>query len=203
MLKDLGKPDATSISVEDATAITKAFTDTVLNGDGIVIPRVHLRCRSDEVHRGRYRALGGVTDRSGKPGLDEAKADELFEAVDARVGWLVKGRDPALLPLGAGTAAAACAVDGVARKARRLLTRCRVAAFDPRGATTLAGQDAELVALGSRTLSSEMRSSRASRSQGSDRRRACRCAWGSTGLVRAADPFVEQAGHPISAQRTY
>lgn len=153
MLKDLGKPDATSISVADAAEIKKAFSETVLNGDGIVIPASTddadlKKCIEDAV-----TCVGGITDRSGKPGLDKAKADELFAAVDQRWAWLAKGKDPAVLPLGAGTAAAAAALEAMRAKLDDYFTRCQVAAYDPRGATTLAGQDAELVALSARSLS--------------------------------------------------
>ncbi len=153
MLKELGKPDATSISVDDATAMKKAFSETVLNGDSIVIPASSpladlTRCIEDGI-----TCVGGVTDRSGKPGLDQAKADELFAAVDQRVAWLTRGKDPALLPLGPATAAAATAVDGVREKIEDFFTRCKVAAYDSRGASTLAGQDAELIALSTRSLS--------------------------------------------------
>ena len=153
MLKDLGKGDATSVSVADATAITKAFSETVLNGDGIVIPGSTddpeiKKCIEDGI-----LSVGGVMDRSGKEGLDQAKADELFAAIDLRAAWLVKGRDSALLPLGTGTPAAAVALDGVKAKIDDYFTRCKVAAFDARGVSTLAGQDAELIALSARTLS--------------------------------------------------
>ncbi len=154
MLKDLGKADAASISVDDATAITKAFSDTVLNGDGIVIPGSTddpevKKCIEDGI-----LSFGGVTDRSGKEGLDQAKADELFAAIDLRAAWVTKGKDTALLPLGAGTAAAVAALDGVKAKIEDYFTRCKVAAYDARGVTTLAGQDAELIALSARSLSS-------------------------------------------------
>lgn len=153
MLKDLGKPDATSISVADAAAITKAFAETTLNGDGIVIKESAsdpdlAKCIEDGV-----AALGGVIDRSGKPGLDQAKADELFAAVDARAAWLAKGKDKALLPLGDATPAAHAALEGVRAKIDDFFTRCRVAAFDARGAAVLAGQESELIALSSRSLS--------------------------------------------------
>ncbi len=153
MLKDLGKADATSISVADATAIAKAFSETVLNGDAIVIPGSSTvpeltKCIEDGV-----TCVGGVIDRSGKPGLDQAKADELFAAVDLRVAWLTRGKEPALLPLGPSTAAAAAAVDGVREKIEDYFTRCKVAAYDTRGANTLSGQDAELIALSTRSLS--------------------------------------------------
>ena len=154
MLKDLGKADATSVSVDDATAITKAFSETVLNGDGIVIPGSTddpeiKKCIEDGI-----LSFGGVIDRSGKEGLDQAKADELFAAIDLRAAWFTKGKDTALLPLGAGTAAAVAALDGVKAKIDDYFTRCKVAAFDARGVTTLAGQDAELIALSARALSS-------------------------------------------------
>ncbi len=154
MLKDLGKGDSATISVEDATAITKAFAETVLNGDGIVIPGSTDDADLKKCIEDGIASLGGVTDRSGKPGLDQAKADELFAAIDTRVAWLRKGKDTVLLPLGAGTPAAAAAVDGVKAKIDDYFTRCKVAAFDARAVATLSGQDADLIALSSRTLSS-------------------------------------------------
>jgi hypothetical protein len=152
MLADLGKPIATAIGVEDVTAITAAFADTVLNGDGIVIPG-----SSDEPDLRRaiedgIRCLGGVTDRSGAPGLDRAKAEQLWAAVDARAGWLAEDSAAHRRPLGAGTAAAAAALAAVRGKLEDYFTRCRVASFDPRGAAALGGQDAELVALSARAL---------------------------------------------------
>ena len=46
MLKDLGKADADVITIADADAIQKAFAETKLNGDGIVIAVVDRRRRS-------------------------------------------------------------------------------------------------------------------------------------------------------------
>ncbi len=153
MLKDLGKPDATSISVDDAKAITKAFADTLLNGDGIVIPASTSDAELRQVIEDAITCVGGVPDRSGKPGLDQARADEMFAAVDLRAAWIAKGTDAALLPLGAATAAAATALLAVSDKLEDFFTRCRVTAFDPRAAAALGGTDADLVALASRTLS--------------------------------------------------
>ncbi len=153
MLKGLGKPDASSISVADATAIAKAFSETVLNGDSIVIPASTQLTELTKCIEDGITCVGGVMDRSGKLGLDQAKADELFTAVDQRVAWLTRGKDPTLLPLGPATAAAAAAVDGVREKIEDYFTRCKVAAYDTRGASTLSGQDAELIALSTRSLS--------------------------------------------------
>jgi len=153
MLKDLGKPDATEISVDDASAITKAFADTVLNGDSIVIPGSTDDADLKKVVEDVIAAVGSVTDRSGKPGVDKAHADEFFAAVDLRAAWIKRGADPALSPLGEGTAAAYEAFAAVRDKLDDYFTRCRIAAFDPRGLAALAGQDAELVALAGHALS--------------------------------------------------
>jgi hypothetical protein len=152
MLSDLGKKTEASISVEDTTAITKAFAETVLNGDGIIIPG---SAKTDDVRRAIEDAIaccGSVVDRSGKPGIDAAIYDRFFAEVDRRATWLAQ-REAALAPLGAATAAAADALAAVQAKIADYFTRCRIAAFDPRGAAALAGQEPALVALGARTLS--------------------------------------------------
>jgi hypothetical protein len=151
MLSDLGKPEASSISFVDTLAITKAFAETVLNGDGIVIPD---SAKTDDVRRtisDAIRCLGSVPDRSGKPGIDLVIATRFFEAVDARASWLA-GHEAACAPLGAATPAAAEAFAAVRAKLTDHFTRCRVAAFDPRAGAALAGQEAALLALGARSL---------------------------------------------------
>jgi hypothetical protein len=153
MLKDLGKPDATKISVDDATSITKAFADTVLNGDGVVINASTDDADLKRVIDDIIATVGSAIDRSGKPGVDKAKSDEFFAAVDARAAWLAKGSDTSLLTLGDQTAAAHAAFAAVRAKLEDYFTRCKVAAFDPRGATALGGKDEELAALATRTLS--------------------------------------------------
>ncbi len=150
MLSDLGKKAETSISVADTLAIDKAFTETVLNGDGIVIPASTDDGDVKRVIEDAIASVGGVTDRSGKPGIDQAKADEFFAAVDARATWLAKGES--LAPLGADTAAAASAYAAVRGKLEDYFTRCKVAAYDARASAALASQEPELVALATRDL---------------------------------------------------
>ena len=153
MLTDLGKQDATSISVEDTNAITKAFEGTLLNGDGIVIPASTEDTDVRHAIEDAIAAVGSATDRSGKPGISQTHADTLFAAVDARAAWIERGKASELLPLGDKTAAAADALAAVRDKLDDYFTRCRVAAYDPRGATTMGGQEDALVALAARSLS--------------------------------------------------
>ncbi|HSR97033.1 MAG TPA: hypothetical protein VLM79_08295 [Kofleriaceae bacterium] len=156
MLSDLGKPDAKAITVEDSAAVTKAFADTVLNGDGIVIPASTEDAELRKVIEDAIARVGSVTDRSGKPGIDTALAQAFFTDVDTRAGWLAEGKAAAVValgPPGPATGAASEALAAVRAKIEDYFTRCRVAAFDARGATALAGQEPELVALGARMLS--------------------------------------------------
>jgi len=85
--------------------ITKAFSETVLNGDGIVIPASTDDTELQKVIEDAITCVGAVVDRSGKPGIDQALADKLFAEVDAYAAWLV-GRGDAIAVLGDRTATA-------------------------------------------------------------------------------------------------
>jgi hypothetical protein len=153
MLSDLGKRDASSITVADTDAVTKAFADTLLNGDGIVIPGSTEDADLRKAIEDAIASVGSKTDRSGKPGVDTELAIAFFAEVDARASWLAAGKADAVLALGAETAAAADAFAAVRAKIEDYFTRCRIAAFDERGAAAMAGQEPDLVALGAHTLS--------------------------------------------------
>ncbi|HTR49592.1 MAG TPA: hypothetical protein VMJ10_02730 [Kofleriaceae bacterium] len=152
MLSDLGKQSEKAITVADTVAVTKVFAETVLNGDGIVIPGSAKQDDLRKVIEDAIACVGSVVDRSGKPGIDQARADEFFREVDVRAGWLAK-QAAAIAPLGEGTAAAHAAFVAVRAKIADYFTRCKIAAFDSRGLAALAGQEPALVALGARTLS--------------------------------------------------
>lgn len=151
MLADLDKRDAKAITIDDTIAVTKAFTDTVLNGDGIIIPASAEEGPVRTAIEEAIATVGSVTDRSGKPGIDKALADQFFADVDKHVAWLDSGADAR--PLGDDTEAAAEALRVVREKLEDYFTRCRLAAFDPRAQAALAAQESELLAISTKTLS--------------------------------------------------
>jgi hypothetical protein len=153
VLADLGKKDATAISVADAGAVQEAFTKTVLNGDGIIIADSTDDADLKKAIEDTSAAHGTVTDRSGKPGIDQAKLDAFFADVDAAAAWSKQASaDAAVLPLGDATAAAAEAMNAVAAKLDDYFARCRLAAFDGRAVATLSGQDADFQAMAGKSL---------------------------------------------------
>jgi hypothetical protein len=159
LLVDLGKPGAGKVSLDDTTSAEQQLAEKRFNGDGVIPPEC---CdgdaeggSSDEVRAVIAEIMqthGSVPDRSGKPGIDQARADAFFAEARALVAWR-ETADAAVLPLGDATMAAGDAVRAVRSKIEDYFTRCRLAAFDPRAAAALGASDAELAALSAHELS--------------------------------------------------
>jgi hypothetical protein len=145
------KKDAKVVALADTAVGEKMFSETRFNGDGVV-PVDAAEGDTCAVIEDIIKVKGAVTDRSGKPGVDQAKVDQFFAEAKAYRDWLAKA-DAASQPLGDATADAAHAVRAVSAKIDDYFTRCRMAAFDPRAAVALAGADADLAALSPKQLS--------------------------------------------------
>ncbi len=154
LLADLGKRDAGNVSLADATSADQRLAEKPFNGDGVVPPD---SCEDDALRAviaDIVASHGAVADRSGKPGIDQPRADAFFAEARALVAWH-DGADAAARPLGDATPAAAEAVRAVRTKVDDYFARCRLAAFDPRAAAALNVSDAELAALSGRELSAQ------------------------------------------------
>ncbi len=152
ILVNLGKPEATAISLDDASDANKIFANTVFNGDGVIITESAKDAATKAVINDIMACFGFVNDRSGKPGIDQAKADAFFAEGAAFAAWTAKG-DASVLPAGAGTSAAHAAVKAVKAKVDDYFGRCRLAAFDPRTVALLNRTEAEYAALVAKDLS--------------------------------------------------
>ena len=134
ILRQLGKASAEVITVEDASAATKSFANTVFNGDGVIIPESAEEPAIQQVVREAMAAVGSVIDRSGKPGIDTAKLEEFFGELTRFEAWVSASESDAekILPAGPGTAAAMAAVQAVKVKIDDYFGRGRLAAFEGR-----------------------------------------------------------------------
>ena len=134
ILVNLGKGDATAISLADASDANKIFANTTFNGDGIIIPESAADDATKAVINEIAACMGTVNDRSGKPGIDQPKADAFFAECLAFDEWMKKAEADAanILPAGEATGAASAAVKAVKAKVDDYFGRCRLAAFDPR-----------------------------------------------------------------------
>jgi hypothetical protein len=114
ILRNLGKKGAKSISLEDTLDTEKIFAKTKFNGDVIVPVSSTDDASVQKAIVDIMACLGEEKDRGGEPGISQEKVDAFFKDADALDAWWKKGEaDPAVLPLGDATAAAAAAFHAV------------------------------------------------------------------------------------------
>jgi hypothetical protein len=134
ILVHLGQPDTAPVTLAQAMDANHVFATALFNGDGVIVPE----CADDPAIAAVISeiadCMGAVNDRSGKPGIDQERADKFFEACAAFDDWVKLAETNArlILPAGANTAAAAAAVQAIKPKVDDYFGRCRVAAFDSR-----------------------------------------------------------------------
>jgi hypothetical protein len=152
MLASLGNPNAAVISVQDTLETGKVFAQARFNGDGIVpADSAEDDAATKAVIGDIIACLGAETDRSGKPGITQAKADAFFAEAHAYSDWWKKAEDDdAILPLGGSTAAAA--FQAVKTKVDDYFIRCRLAAFDPRSVNALNREEKDYLAFTAKDL---------------------------------------------------
>ncbi len=133
ILKSLGK-EATVITVADTAKTADVFAQGKRNGDGVVPPETIDDAKVRAAATDIITCMGGVTDRSGKPGFDQAKLDAFLAACADFDAWHKAAEADAknVMPLGASTGAAYAAFAAVRGKIDDFFGRCRLAAFDPR-----------------------------------------------------------------------
>jgi hypothetical protein len=153
ILKERGKADSQTISVEDTAETAKVLAQTKFNGDGIIVEDSAGSDALKAVIKDIIACVGAETDRSGKPGVNQAKVDQFFADATAFSGWSQRAEtDPAVLPLGEGTAAAVAAVKAVKTKVDDFFARCRLAAFDARALAALNREEKEFLTLAAKDL---------------------------------------------------
>jgi hypothetical protein len=136
ILSNLGKATSEVISLENVTDTSKIFAETRFNGDGVVPADVAEDESTRQVINEIIATFGSVLDRSGKPGINQEKADAFFEAAKSYLVWAQRA-DSVILPLGDKTAKAFEALSALRVKLDDYFTRCRLSAFDARSTAAL------------------------------------------------------------------
>jgi len=153
-LKNLGKADAPAISVDDVADTAKIFAQTMFNGDGIVPADSAADDATKAVINDIIACLGVELDRSGKPGINQAKVDAFFADAKAFADWSAKAENEgaAIRPLGDATAGAHAAYAAVKAKVDDFFARCRLAAFDARALAAVNRQEADYLAIAAKDM---------------------------------------------------
>ncbi|HWH69095.1 MAG TPA: hypothetical protein VNT26_06905 [Candidatus Sulfotelmatobacter sp.] len=153
ILLNLGKKDAASITLEDTADTAKIFALTHFNGDGIVPAESAEEEATKTVIQDIIACLGAETDRSGKPGISQAKVDQFFAEAQAYSAWWKQAEvNPQILPLNGATSTAAAALRALRPKIEDYFARCRLAAYDPRAQNALNREEKEYLVLAAKDL---------------------------------------------------
>ena len=130
ILASRGKADADTVTIEDATDTEHVFDQTDFNGDGIIPASAAPDADTARLIEDLITVYGPIDDRSGKPGIDQERADDYAAEIAAFSEWWNAARtDPAILPLGDSTHAAFLALQAVEDKITDYFERCRLSAF--------------------------------------------------------------------------
>ena len=152
ILLNLGKKDATTLSVSDAANTAKIFSASPLNGDGVIPPEATPDAALQALIKDIVACTGGTPDRTGSIGVTAAQIDTFFADLAAHVAWVEQSAMKDIAILGDATAAAVAALKAVRVKVEDYFARTRLAAFDSRALAALNRSETEYLALASKDL---------------------------------------------------
>ena len=138
ILENLGV-EKDNISIADVSDSMAIFAKTRFNGDGIITEN----SADDEALKALIKnvidCMGGVTDRSGDPGIDTDKIEAFYTALADYTAWKDAGEaDKAnIFPYGDNTANALAACMAVKDKIDDFFMRCKLASFNADSAAVL------------------------------------------------------------------
>lgn len=149
ILKNLNKPDATTLTVEETSDVNAIFANSVFNGDGVIIAD----CTSDESLKTLIAevmfCMGEMPDRSGKMGVNAELIAAFFDACTQQANWLnvAETNKQQILPLGDKTALAYEAFEQVESKISDYFIRCKMIGFEELAANLLSPLASQLEAV--------------------------------------------------------
>ena len=152
ILANLGKKNATTITIAESADTAKIFAASPLNGDGVIPPEAAAEAATKQLITDMIASTGGTADRTGSLGVTAADIEKFFVALADYAAWATSGAAAAVLPLGDQTSAASAAIAAARAKIDDFFARCRLAAFDARALAALNRSETEFLALAAKEL---------------------------------------------------
>jgi len=152
ILQNLGKADASALTVADTADMAQIFPAHQLNGDGIITEELAASAELKQLISTLLVLEISSVDRSGAPGINQEQLEQFVADAQAFTDWQQSGHGISTV-LGAGTDEAfqlLCAVDA---KVTDYFTRCQLAAYDSNATTPLNGAAEDYAALSRQLLS--------------------------------------------------
>lgn len=152
ILQNLGKTDATQLTVEDTADLALIFPADQLNGDGIIT----VELAGSEALKQLITTLLALgiqsTDRSGAPGINQEQLDLFVAEGQALTEWQQSGAN-ITTTLAAATDEAWQLHSSLHAKVTDYFTRCQLAAYDANATVALNGSAEDYAALSRQLLS--------------------------------------------------
>lgn len=152
ILINVGKKDATAITVADAADTAKIFSASPLNGDGVIPPEATDQPAVQALIKDIIACVGGTADRTGSIGVTSEQIDVFFADLAAYVAWVEQSAGKEIAILGDATAAAVASLKAVRAKVDDYFARTRLAAFDARALGALNRSETEYLAIAAKDL---------------------------------------------------
>src|SRR6478609_9491324 len=152
ILANLGKKDATVISVTESSNTAAIFATISLNGDGVIPPGASEDPAAQQLIKDIISCMGGTKDRTGEEGVTGEQVDKFFADLNNYVHWTAQSAVKDIAVLGDATAAAVAAVQAVRAKVDDYFARCRLAAFDSRATAALNRAESEYLVIAAKDL---------------------------------------------------
>ena len=139
ILKNLGIPEATSLTVGETSDTNKIFASSKFNGDGIITEDSTTDKELIDLMNNVMLCIGSLDDRGGKKGISLELLTTFFENCELYSSWYEKAENDLanVLPFGENTEAAYTAFTSIKSKIEDYFIRCRLAEFDPQLTDTL------------------------------------------------------------------
>jgi len=155
ILINIGKPDASSITVEETSDTVAIFASTKFNGDGIVAEETTDDAELKTLIGQIIQCEGSVTDRSGREGIAAEQLDLFYTHCEEYSNWhaLAENNPVIILPFGEKTEEAFLSFTVLKSKIDDYFLRCQLAEFDPVSADTLNSLIARVESINSKDLS--------------------------------------------------
>jgi hypothetical protein len=148
----LGQPSEKFIAASDASDPKKIFANTAFNGDGVITIATGQNENEKALISEIVAKYGGVDDRSGQLGINQAKLDQFLADVAAHEAWRVQGQNAEVQIPGVDAGAASSALTAVRSKMNDFFARASLASFDPRALAAVNRQESDYVAIATKDL---------------------------------------------------
>jgi len=132
ILINIGKPQASTISVEDTSNTTKIYETTRFNGDGIITVNSTDKTDLKNLIADISACSTPVIDRSGLSGINLSLIEEFYKNCSDYSEWraVAENNMAAILPFGENTENALEIFNAVKNKIDDYFIRCRLADYD-------------------------------------------------------------------------